>query len=673
MLVFVWGLLSLSCTNPGFNKPAEEDGAATRTSSNSPDGIPTDSGDIQIELDRINQTPILASDSGGLNQSDSSDTSSEDVSQAINDFVWRQLSLASEYCDMGVLANRETVWEEAEYYFEKSLAILGELDIDTESDSLSAEAVKYNRILAEVVANYKTTLVSLGRLPSDVSPDVLISRFSDINHIKVDSTQFTRLEAYAQENTGYNVPVVFNDRVKTCILYYQTVARDAVVKYLGRSTRYLPTINKIFQEYGLPSDLAYLALVESGFNAHAYSWARAMGMWQFIASTGRLYDMERTWWYDERKDPVKATHSAARFLKDLYNEFGSWELALAAYNGGPQRIRNETKKQRTNDFWKLRLKKQTMDYVPFFMAAVMICRDPARFGFTDVNYEPEWVYDEVRINKSLDLKTISEAVGSSVATLQDLNPELLRSFTPPNLKQYNLRIPIGTKETFLASYEEMSPARQTNYAQHKIRRGETIASIARKYGVSEYSILEANRLSQRSKLSAGKSLIIPVPSDHDYSYSSRDESRAREADGDSYVVRGGDTVSDIAKAFGTTPAEIRRLNDLGRQSKIYVGQRLTVRPDGSAVKTTARTESSGGSVYVVRHGDTLWEIARRFGISIGNLLKLNNLTSKSQIFPGQKLLISSKNSDNSSSDTYTDAPEIQKFGSSGSQSRALSY
>ena len=665
-LIFcTWGLLSISCTRPGYDRTAEEIKGSTELSNANQGAGVTDSSEIQIELDRINQSPILASDS--------SDTTVGDVSVAIDDYVWQQLGLASEYCNMGVLANRETVWEEAEYYFEKSLAILGELDIDTEADTLSEEAAKYNQILAEVVANYRTTLVSLGRLPSDVFPDVVISRFSDINHIKIDSSEFTKLETYAQEKASYNVPVVFNDRVKTCMLYYQTVARDAVVKYIGRSSKYLPMIEKIFQEYGLPSDLAYLALVESGFNAHAYSWARAMGMWQFIAETGRLYGMERTWWYDERKDPVKATHSAARFLKDLYNEFGSWELALAAYNGGPQRIRNETKKQGTKNFWKLRLKKQTMDYVPFFMAAIMLCKDPGRFGFTDVVYEPEWEYDEVRIDRSLDLKTISLSLGCPVATLQELNPELLKSFTPPNLKHYNLRIPRGSRETFLAAYEEMPPANQTNFIQHKIRRGETIASIARKYGVSEYSILEANRMSKRSKLSAGKSLVVPVESGRDYALSSQKKDPTRDADGDSYVVRGGDTVSDIAKAFGTTPAEIRRLNNLGRQSKIFVGEKLVVGSSGTKTKTGGDGGSSGLGVYIVKEGDTLWNIARRFGVSIANLLKMNNLTSKSQIFPGQKLLISAKNAEVGSSEIYTEAHEIQEFGSSGGQSKMLSY
>mgnify|MGYP001436874129 CR=1 FL=1 len=651
LLVVMMGILFSSCTGPFAQKPAEETNPETGYDSDS--AYESDAGiDSLIELDRLNQSTL--SDSEALD-------SSSETNAGIDDYIWRELKVAEEYCTMGVLANRETAWEEAAYYFEKSLALLGDLDIDTESDSLTESAVKYNRILAEVATNYRSTLVSLGQLSGDVSPDVLISRFSDINHIKVDSSEMNRLEAFAQEKNSYNVPIVMNDRVKTCIVYYQTVARSAVVRYLSRMTRYLPMIQKTFQEYGLPTDLAYLAMVESGFNNHAYSWARAMGMWQFIAETGRLYSMNRTWWYDERKDPVKATHAAARFLKDLYNEFGSWELSLAAYNGGPQRVRNVTKKQRTTDFWKLKLKKQTMDYVPFFMAATMICKNPEKFGFTDIEYQPEITFEEVRLNKSLDLKMVANAIGCTLAELQDLNPELLRQYTPPNKNQYALRIPKGKQEAFLAAYDELPIAKQTNWVQHKIRRGESVASVARKYGVSQYAVMEANNLGRRSRLVAGRTLIIPVTSDEAASRSGRKDSQSYDSEDGTYVVRSGDTVSDIARAFRVSPDLIRRLNNLGRSSRIFVGQRLKVRADAdqqSRVTPPKKTNKPSGkstpsvTSYVVKRGDSLWDIARRFGTTPEALKVLNGLNSRSRIYPGQKLLINSLEAGRSSYKTY---------------------
>jgi len=624
------GVLLNSCTNPNLKKPPEETKETGVLTQHKEKSKTPDSNDGSIYLDRLSDNPTITYDS---------EDTDVDTSIAVDDYIWRQLNLAHEYYLMGVLANSESIWEEAQYYFEKSLSILGELDIDAETEPISPEGAKYNQILAEIVANYKITLVSLGHLPSDVSADALISRFSEINHLKIDSSEFKRLEEYAEEKVSYNVPVIMNERVKNCILYYQTVARDAFVRYLTRSTKYIPMIEEIFAEYDMPSDLKYLALVESGYNPNAYSWARAMGLWQFIASTGRLYGMQRNWWYDERKDPVKAMHAAARFLKDLYNEFGSWELALAAYNGGPGRVRGTIRKQKTTDFWKMKLRKQTMDYVPFFMAATIICKDPEKFGFTEIDYEPVWEYDEVTIKKCLDLNVVAKAIGSTVDDLKKHNPELLRQFTPPNMKKYTLRIPKGSKSKFLVAYDDMPSSKQTSWVKHKIRRGETVSTIARKYGVSQYAIFSANNLSRNSKIYAGKTLIVPVPNDRSYSSSSRSD-RNYELEGNVYIVRSGDTVWEIAKAFGTTSESVRKLNNLDRRARIYVGQKLQIFNDGSSRgEAYTSTKSGGNGYYKVKRGDSLWEIAQRFGTSVSTLRNLNGLGRRSYIYPGQRLKV----------------------------------
>ena len=641
IIIPVLGAGHLSCTRPDLKKTAVSP-HETATYQAHARSVPPDSSQYveeNIELDRLNQSPVEVYDSLDV---------AEDLSVAVDDYVYRELTIAQEYYTMGVTANHETAWEEAEYYFEKALSILGNLDIDTEADSLTPEAVKYNKLLVDIIANYRNTLLSLGHLPGDVSADALMARFSDINHLKIDSTEYSRLEAYAQEKIAYNVPVILNERVKSCILYYQTVARDAFTEYLSRSTRFSPIIDSIFADMGLPTDLKYLALVESGFNPRAYSWARAMGLWQFIASTGRLYKLNRSWWYDERKDPVKATIAAARFLKDLYDEFGSWELAMAAYNGGPGRIRNVIRKQNTTDFWKMRLKKQTMDYVPFFMAATMICKNPERFGFTDIEYHPKWEYDVVSVNKCLDLKTIAEEIDCSVGDLKELNPELLRQFTPPNIKDYGLRIPRGSKAKFLAAYDRMPSSKETSFVKHKIMRGETVSTIARKYGVSQYAIFEANNLNRRSKIYAGKHLVIPVPNDRNYSSNKR--RRNYEAQGDIYVVRAGDTVWDIARAFGKTPDQIRRLNNLDRRARIYVGQKLRIGFDETGGQTYAGAESDNDTfTYKVKKGDTVWDIARRFGTTTSRLRSLNGLGRNSRIYPGQKLTVSGTTTPNNKS------------------------
>ncbi|UCD94529.1 MAG: LysM peptidoglycan-binding domain-containing protein, partial [Candidatus Zixiibacteriota bacterium] len=628
-ILLVLGAFLVSCTNPQLGAGGEEKEREPETSPaarTETEKVETDTFEGEIALERVSEVPIEISDS--LSES-------ADMSIAVDDYVWQELTVAHDYYTMGVAANRETSWEEAQYYFEKSLAILGELDLDAEADSLSPEAVKYTSLLADIITNYRMTLLSLGHLPGDVSPDALMARFSEINNIRIDSAEFKRLESYAGERTTYNVPIVFNERVKKCVLYYQTVARDAVERYLHRSTKYMPMIDSVFAEYGLPSDIKYLALVESGYNPHAYSWARAMGLWQFISSTGRLYGLHRSWWFDERKDPIKATVAAARFLTDLYDKFGSWELAMAAYNGGPGRVRKQIRRQKTNDFWKLKLRKQTMDYVPFFMAATMISKDPERFGFRDIDYLPEWEYDVVAIDRCLDLKVVAGAIGCSVSDVKELNPELLRRFTPPNMKTYNLRIPKGKSGKFWAAYDDMPSSKETSFVRHKIRRGETVSTIARKYGVSQYAIFEANNLSRRSKIYAGKTLIVPVPNDKDYA---RQTKRDYKLAGDVYVVRAGDTVWDIARAFGTTPEKIRRLNKLDRRARIYVGQKLHIGTAGGG-EVYAQSGGSGNNVYVVKKGDTLWDIARRFGTTTSVLRKLNGLGRRSRIYPGQNLLV----------------------------------
>jgi len=628
IMIFVFLFSVFSCTHPDLRKTMTPARGSDVFSTHSVQSESSKIDEEEFELERQNQTPIEIYDSLEI---------TDDLSVAVDDYIYRELSIAYEYYTMGVMANSETAWEEAEYYFEKALSILGNLDIDSEPDSLSPEAVKYNKLLVDIIANYRTTLLSLGHLPGDVSPDALMTRFSEINHIKIDSGEFKRLESYAQEKVAYNVPVILNERVKNCILYYQTVARDAFERYLSRSTKFIPIIDSIFIELGMPTDLKYLALVESGFNPKAYSWARAMGLWQFIASTGRLYKLNRNWWYDERKDPVKSTIAAAKFLKDLYDKFGSWELAMAAYNGGPGRVRGVIKKQKTTDFWKMKLKKQTMDYVPFFMAATVISKNPERFGFTDIEYQPKWEFDIVIIDKCLDLKTVAGSVGCSVADLKALNPELLRQFTPPNMKNYQLRIPKDTKKKFLAAYDKMPSSRETSFVKHKIRRGETVSTIARKYGVSQYAIFETNNLSRRSKIYAGKHIVIPVPNDRDYTR--KKNRRDYNAQGDIYIVRSGDTVWDIARAFGKTTEQIRRLNNLDRRARIYVGQKLNVGA-GSSGKSYAKKKTDGNTfTYKVKKGDSLWEIARRFGTTTKSLRKLNGLNRRSNIYPGQKLKV----------------------------------
>ena len=577
----------------------------------------------------------------------------EDSASAVDDAVWRLLDLAEEYQSMGVVANRDASWEEAQYYFEKAIKIMAGLDI--EADSIpTPEATKYEMILSNIISEYRVTLRSLGQLQGDITPSVLVERFGDIE----DRLDHDTLLVYGrrEQEITYDLPVKMNDRVKNSIVYFQTVAHEAFTKYLTRSKRYDRMFKEVLARNGMPLDFVYLSLVESGYNPKAYSWARASGLWQFIASTGRQYGLDRSWWVDERRDPVKATEAAASFLKDLYEEFGDWELAMAAYNGGPGRVRGTIRKQKTNDFWKMRLRRQTMDYVPLIYAAAIIAKDPARYGFHDIEHEPEVVWDEVTIDRCLELKIVAQAVGCTVAELKNLNPELLRNFTPPNEKKYQLNIPRGSRHKFMASYSTMPSPKETSWVKHKIKRGETVSTIAAKYGVSQYAISESNNLKRRSRIYAGKTLIVPVPLDRDYSASRSKKKETYAADGSVYTVRAGDTMWDIARAFGTTVNSLRRINYIGRGSRIYVGQKLKIpsnaknlaklnQPSVGRVKVASNNNSSESvssdtQTHKVRAGDTLWDIARLYVTTTSGLRRLNGLGRSSRIYPGQILKVS---------------------------------
>lgn len=326
---------------------------------------------------------------------------------------------------------------------------------------------------------------------------------------------------------------------------------------------------------------------------------------------------------------------------------------MAAYNGGPGRVRRTIKKQRTDDFWQLRLKRQTMDYVPLIYAATIIAKDPEKYGFTDIEFEPERRWEEIEIDRCLDLKVVAREIGVPFEDLKELNPELLRQYTPPNLKSYKLKIPVGKQEKFLAAYDDMPSPKETSWVKHKIRRGETVSSIANKYGVSQYAIFAANNLSRRSRIYAGKQLIVPVPLDRDYTRSSSKNYASYEADGSVYAVRAGDTMWDIARAFGTTVDALRRVNYIERGSRIYVGQKLRIpasatklkdKNSGSTPTYAAKDKSSSSSgsskrTYKVRSGDTLWDIARANGTSTSRIRAMNGLGRSSRIYPGQVLVV----------------------------------
>jgi membrane-bound lytic murein transglycosylase D len=322
-----------------------------------------------------------------------------------------------------------------------------------------------------------------------------------------------------KKEPDFAIPIVINDRVEQFIQYFQTNIRQKFVTWLARSEKYIPFMKNLLKEHGLPEDLVYMALIESGFNPYAYSRAKAVGPWQFMSLTGKRYGLRSNWWVDERRDPEKSTIAAAKYLKDLYEMFECWYLAAAGYNAGEYKIIKAIKRYRTEDFWKLTkqryLKRETKDYVPLMIAAALVAKDPEKYGFTDVEYQEPLQYEKVRVPELTDLSHIAKACETSLEEIKDLNPELRRGVTPPNETEYEIKIPFGKKDLFLENFEALQPLEKFQFKTHLVKKGETLKGVARAYRVDLEPLLQINHLNNRSRISKGMALLIPISKDEE--------------------------------------------------------------------------------------------------------------------------------------------------------------
>ncbi len=370
---------------------------------------------------------------------------------------------------------------------------------------------------------------------------------------------------------GYEaIPVIVNPAVERNIHYFQNVIHDRFQEWLTRFYAYRPLVEEIFLEVGLPKELIYLSLVESGFNPRAYSRARASGPWQFIKSTGRVYGLSVNWYVDERRDPIKSTVAAAVHLRDLYDTFGSWPLALAAYNAGAGKISRAIRKTGTRDFWKIArtryIRRETRQYVPKFMAAMIIATRPWLFGF-HVHSQTVHQYDEIRMDESIHLRSVAKETGISFDELRRLNPELRRSVTPPGREGYYLKVPVGTSgsveqaKSRMRTWTQPAPPARTWY---RVRRGDSLLVIAHRFGTSVRQLRNLNDLSG-SLIRVGQRLRV-----------TRD-SKDVTGTGDVkwYRVRRGDSLWSIAQRFRVSVQDLKILNNL-RSSLIRVGRMLMI-------------------------------------------------------------------------------------------------
>ncbi|MDX1591026.1 MAG: LysM peptidoglycan-binding domain-containing protein [Balneolaceae bacterium] len=483
------------------------------------------------------------------------------------------------------------------------------------------------------------------------------------------------------------VPLIQNQHVNRHLMYYTLRRPDVMELWLERSEHYFPMMREIFEDEGVPTELIHLSMIESGLVPTARSWASAVGLWQFIRATGAVYGLEANWWIDERRDPIKATRAAAQHLRDLYDIWGDWHLALANYNLSPRGLRRAINAAGgVEDYWAAYpyLPRETRGYVPGFIAATMIAMNPTEFGFEKPSGVEPYAYEVAEVDGLMPLEDLAEAAGISMQELRDMNPELLRWATPPGGK-YPLKLPVGVKDEFLIAYQEIPKEnRATEIAMHTVSRGETLGYIARRYGTSVRALFDSND-GLSSTIYPGQTIAVPVapgsseqiaadrPSN---SSSSRSSTRRQpqvqapaNSTGMTYTVKSGDTVGHIAEWYDVRAWQIRAWNRV--QNTIRVGQRLTVYVPNNRVEYYSqvddltfaqkqeieRRQRSGESIfalrfdgagsdsgsgdsirYTVRRNDTLSNIARRHGVSVADIQRENNLRGTT-IYAGQTLTI----------------------------------
>lgn len=418
--------------------------------------------------------------------------------------------------------------------------------------------------------------------------DTVVAASDEVEAEVVEMFGAGELEELKSETPTWDIPITINDAVERWLQYFQGDGRKNFAIYLSRAGRYEPMMRAIFRDAGLPEDLVYLSLIESGFSARAYSRARAVGLWQFISSTARLYDLNISYWVDERRDPILATKAAAAHLKDLHDEFGSWYLAAAAYNGGATRVRRGIRRTGSDDFWTLAnrryLRRETRNYVPKLIAAALIAKQPEHYGFYDIKQAEPLAYDVVQVPDATSLDVVADAAGVPVSALVELNPQVLRGVTPPG-RSSPIRVPPGTGHVFAINYARVTPSERVTWVIHVVRRGDTLGEIARAYGVSISAVRAANNNVKPRRLQIGQRLVIP---------------------------RAG----KLPRYSAVTP-------------RVRSTKRAPVkleRPEGPYV------------TYRVQKGDSLWTIAKRYDVTTRDLMTWNGLTS-SRIYPGDEVRI----------------------------------
>ncbi len=446
-----------------------------------------------------------------------------------------------------------------------------------------------------------------------------------------------------------------NARVEYWIEYFTGRGRKTYQQWLNRGVAYRPHIEAALKRYELPPEIYYLAMIESGFKTSALSSAGAVGPWQFIRGTARRYGLTVDYWVDERKDPVRSTEAACQYLAHLYGIFQDWNLAMAGYNSGEFRVQSSVRRAGSRDFWKLKLPRQTQDYVPKMMAAAWIGARLDEYGFKEPVADKFFDYEELSVDQAVDLSLLAKKGSFKRSRLKYLNPHLRRWCTPPDRPGYLVHVPQGSSGKLETALAQLSRDERVSFARHQVKRGETLYDIAKGYGTTVSAIIRRNNIRNPRLLRAGVHLVIPTHPDRGWRQPTPNGVAAAAAKvlppltvpaGNAkgfYTVRKGDNLSVIARRLGVAVRRLQRWNGLGGSTRIYPNQVLQyLYPDQSGSQATDEQKSGTPTrhVHVVRKGENLSTISRRYGTTVSRLLGWNSGIGKSSILhPGDRLVL----------------------------------